>query len=453
MENHFSYQVRRSPTDFSLRAGRFFVKLAERTEQVKKPRQSYTPLAYTGLSEEGLTDEEQQMILRIVADNLRRLLGSRKRLHGVSALLSLTLIGSAAAQESTQVRGERIIDRTTSAWMSQQIQEPCILENPKDPSRLVMFYSGVPAADRSTCFVGKAWAHKSDPFVWHQDPNNPVFKPGSAGWDSRSLRLDCVLYIPEEDSYYIYYSATDVADAQNRIGLAICPAGKDGYSEISPETIRRYGTAPVLAPEPAEPFFETMASQSAVYRERDASGQWRWYMYYSYRGRNGVLPGIRLATSRDGKSWTRQECPEDPSRKGHLFESTPNAYYEWHQIFKVDDTYVLSIEVGPERGSRWRTVLAVSRHPDKGWEQLDLDTVVQTRWPGIYSDETIFHVATPAFYRFDDRWYLYTQACPLPANRNYIDGKWDLWCFECNKAISTRPGLAELFIPGTGTEK
>ena len=240
------------------------------------------------------------------------------------------------APETTRVKGERIIDRTTSAWQSQQIQEPCILENPKDPDRLIMFYSGVPAADRGTCFVGKAWALKSEPFVWHQDPDNPVFKPAATGWDSRSLRLDCVLYIPEEDAYFIYYSATDRDDAQDRIGLAICPAGEDGYSGVTPETIRRSGEKPVLAPEPAEPFCETMASQSAVFRERDATGQWKWYMYYSYRGRNGVLPGIRLATSRDGTSWERHFNAEDPTGKGHLFASTPDAYYEWHQIFKVD---------------------------------------------------------------------------------------------------------------------
>ena len=346
------------------------------------------------------------------------------------------------------VRGERIIDRTGAAWQSQQVQEPCILDNPKDPTRLVMFYSGVPAADRAKCYIGKAWALKSDPFTWHQDPGNPVFGPGQDGWDSASIRLDCVLYVQEEDAYYIYYSGTDVADAHNRIGLAICPAGKDGYSGITAAAIRRHGAAPVLAPEPAEPIAETMASQAAVWRERDAAGQWRWYLYYSYRGRNGVLPGIRLATSMDGKSWQRHYNPDDPRRMGHLFASTPNAYYEWHQVFKVADTYVLSVEVGPNRGERWRTVLAVSRQPDKGWEQLDVDTVLQTSWPGIYSDDTIFHVATPAFYQIDGRWYLYTQACPLPADRNYISGKWDLWAFACDHRIPTRPGLADLFIPG-----
>jgi len=70
-----------------------------------------------------------------------------------------------------------------------------------------MFYSGVPASNRRTCFIGKAWALKSDPFTWHQDPANPVFLPaGGDAWDSNSIRLDAVLYIPEEDAYYIYYS-------------------------------------------------------------------------------------------------------------------------------------------------------------------------------------------------------------------------------------------------------
>ena len=232
-------------------------------------------------------------------------------------------VAVSAAIAGDRVRGGRIIACAAAAWHSQQLEEPCILENPKDPTRLVMFYSGVPSSNTRLCHFGKAWALKSDPFTWHQDPGNPVFSQAASGWDSGTIRLDAVLYIPEAD-----------------------------------------------------------------------------------------------------------------------------AYYEWHQIFKVDNTYVLSMEVGPNRGERWRTVLAVSRQPGKGWEQLDVDTVLQTRWPGIYSDDTMFHVATPAFYPIGDRWFLYVQACPLPATKNYIDGRWDLWTFVCDRRIPTRPGLADLFIPG-----
>jgi hypothetical protein len=167
------------------------------------------------------------------------------------------------------IRGQVIINRTTAAWESQQVQEPCILPNPKDPSRLVMFYSGVPASNRNVCFIGKAWALKSDPFTWHQDEHNPVFSPGQHGWDSGSIRLDAVVYIAEEDAYYIYYSGS-TASVQDRIGLAICRAGADGYSGITPAAIRRVGAQPVLSPEPAAPYFEQMASQGAVLREWNA---------------------------------------------------------------------------------------------------------------------------------------------------------------------------------------
>ena len=296
------------------------------------------------------------------------------------------------------IRGEVIINRTNSAWEAQQVQEPCILPNPKDPARLVMFYSGVPAANRNLCFIGKAWALKSDPFTWHQDDHNPVFSPGKQGWDSGSIRLDAVLYIEEEDAYYIYYSGT-TASIQDHIGLAICPAGADGYSGITPANIQRIGTQPVLSPQPATPYFEQMASQAAVLREWDTKERrWDWFMYYSYRGKDGILPGLRLATSHNGKTWTRQYNEKDLRGMGQIFKSTPGAYYEWHQALKIGSTYFLSIEVGISSGKRWHPVIAVSKEPSTGWPQIDVDTVLQTKWEGLYRDDLIYHVATPAFY-------------------------------------------------------
>lgn len=372
----------------------------------------------------------------------------------LSFLVVLALSASAADARDAEptpayaVPARIIIDRTTASWESQQVQEPCILPNPKNPDRLVMFYSGVPASNRRLCYIGKAWALKSDPFTWHQDEGNPIFSPSAQGWDSGSIRLDTVLYVPEEDSYYIYYSGTK-RDIQDRIGLAICPAGTDGYSEVVAAAIRRVGSEPVLSPEPAEPYAETMASQAAVLRERNpADGGWQWFMYYSYRGKDGILPGIRLATSADGKTWTRHFNRSDPRGMGQIFASTPNAYYEWHQIVKIGRTYILTIEVGTDRGQRWRPVVAASSTPVSGWRQLDVDALLQTNWPGAYRDDTIYHVATPAFYQFGGRWYLYTQACPRPANGNYIDGHWDLWCFACDREISTLPGLDRMFVPG-----
>lgn len=149
-----------------------------------------------------------------------------------------TALGCELASAAVTIRGEVIVHRRSADWLSQQTQEPCILPNPKDPARLVMFYSGVPASNRNLCYIGKAWALKSNPFAWHQHEANPVFGPSKDGWDSGSMRLDAVLYVPEEEAYYIYYSGAKAA-GQDRIGLAICPAGADGYSSISPADIQR----------------------------------------------------------------------------------------------------------------------------------------------------------------------------------------------------------------------
>ncbi|MCC6486472.1 MAG: hypothetical protein IT364_03155 [Candidatus Hydrogenedentes bacterium] len=358
------------------------------------------------------------------------------------------LAEDAATPAPAGIRGEIVLARADHEWMSQQIEEPCILPNPKVPGRLIMFYSAVSASNRVVAAVGKAGADTRAPFRWHQDDANPIFSPAAQGWDSVTIRLDAVLYVPEEDAYYIYYSGT-AGSVQDRIGLAICPAGPDGYSGVTASAITRYGDAPVLAPEPAAPFYEDMASQAAVMREWNATEQrWDWHMYYSYRGRDGVLPGLRLATSHDGKIWTRQFNENDPRGMGQIFESTPNAYYEWHQVFKVGETYVLCIEVGVDHGARWRPGLAVSTDPVQGWTQLDLDTMLQTRWQGLYRDDTMYHVATPALYQIEGKWYLFVQACARPATGNYIDGGWEMWAITCDRAIPTRPGCSDLFIPG-----
>ncbi len=369
-----------------------------------------------------------------------------------TAMVLCWLASSAAADgpgtRPAAVRGEIVLSRTSHKWMSQQIEEPCILPNPKVPGRLIMFYSAVSSANRVVAAIGKAWADVRDPFRWHQDKANPIFGPTGRGWDATTMRLDCVLYIPEEDAYYIYYSGT-AGTCQDRIGLAICPAGADGYSGVTADAIARYGTAPVLAPEPAAPFHEQMAQQAAVMREWNPKAhRWDWYMYYSYRGKDGILPGIRLATSHDGKVWTRHFNRDDPRGMGQIFRSTPGAYYEWHQVLKVDETYVLCIEVGVNRGARWRPVIAVSKDPMKGWTQLDPDTMLQTKWSGLYNDRTLFHVATPALYLIGGKWYLYAQACGRPANDNYIDGAWEMWCVACDRVIPTLPGYANLHVPG-----
>jgi hypothetical protein len=52
----------------------------------------------------------------------------------ISLVASLSATADAEAGDGGGVKGGRFIDRTVAPWMSQQVQEPCILENPKDPT-------------------------------------------------------------------------------------------------------------------------------------------------------------------------------------------------------------------------------------------------------------------------------------------------------------------------------
>lgn len=80
------------------------------------------------------------------------------------------------------IRGEIVLPRAGHDWMSQRVEEPCILPNPKVPGRLVMFYSAVSSSNRVVAAIGKAWAQTRDPFTWHQDEANPIFRPASGNY-------------------------------------------------------------------------------------------------------------------------------------------------------------------------------------------------------------------------------------------------------------------------------
>ena len=77
------------------------------------------------------------------------------------------------------IRGEIVLPRASHDWMSQQVEEPCILPNPKMPGRLIMFYSAVSSSNRVVAAVGKAWADTRDPIHWHQADTNHGSVPGT----------------------------------------------------------------------------------------------------------------------------------------------------------------------------------------------------------------------------------------------------------------------------------
>ncbi len=293
---------------------------------------------------------------------------------------------------------KEIISYGGGGWKDGQVNEPCLLANPKDATKLIMFYSGMKLGG-SKGAIGKAWANISDPFTWHEDSDNPIFtgNPGMA----------------------FEASANNHKAQGHAIGLATCPAGKDGYSEIVAAGIKRYEGNPILSPNGQGRDDETHVSQGAVIRENGL-----WHCLYSYRTAKQVLPGIRLATSPDGRHWTKVPGSD-------LLAAAPESrYIEWHQVRKIGTRYVMFYE-GYNGGTRWGADVAVSSSLTTGWKKAPVTLIDQSKWPN-YSDKTLFHVATPAIYQLNGKWHLYFQAAP---SGHYIVQHWTLWGMECDDVL------------------
>ena len=312
-------------------------------------------------------------------------------------------------------------------WKEGQVQEPCILVNPKDPSKLMLFYAGMTLGGKEGA-LAKAWANVSDPFTWHEDANNPVLGGVRANPQDHSgfIRLGSVIYHQELDEYWIYYAGASPKSRGVAIFLATCPAGKDGYSGVVRANIRIYAGNPVLCPREQGRGDENFVGEGAVFREKGL-----WYLFYSYRTAKKSLPGYRLATSRDGLHWIKLPGPD-------ILTAAPQSLYcEWHQVFKIGNLCVLLYE-GYNGGNRWGADVATSSTLTTGWKKMPTSLIDQTKWPG-YSDATQFHVATPAMYHINDKWYMYFQGA---RKGEYGWQHWAMWCVECDdvvKQISITP--------------
>ncbi len=81
--------------------------------------------------------------------------------------LLFCLLGSLSFSIQAQQTGtntsapKKIINYGGGGWKDGQANEPCILVNPKDKSKLIMFYSGMKLGG-SAGAIGKAWANVAE---------------------------------------------------------------------------------------------------------------------------------------------------------------------------------------------------------------------------------------------------------------------------------------------------
>jgi len=339
-------------------------------------------------------------------------------MRGCFILLIIAIHATAAGEPAPRV--ERIIN-WGGGWKDGQVQEPVVLPNPKDPGKLIMIFAGAILAEKGGVgCIAKAWASVADPLTWHEDPNNPILKPDpSAAFESQSIRLDSAIYNEATDEYWIYYTGHNGKTNVDAIGLATCPAGKDGYTDVRLANVKRNAGNPILSPGGQGRDDEKFVSQGAIFREGGV-----WYSFYSYRTATQTLPGIRLATSSDGKQWKKELGPD-------LLSAAPESqYYEWHQVYKIGERYYMMLEAY-NGGKRWRANVATSSKLREGWKKAPIDLIDQTKWPG-YSDELQFHVATPAIYSIGGKWYLFVQAAH---SGYYIVQRWAMYGLEFDDSM------------------
>ena len=67
-----------------------------------------------------------------------------------------------------------------------------------------------------------------------------------------------------------------------------------------------------------------------------------------------------------------------------------------------------------------------------GWRKAPANLFDQTKWSN-YSDDAMFHVATPAIYKIDNKWQMYFTAAH--SGRDYTWQHWAMWCIECDDVV------------------
>lgn len=281
-----------------------------------------------------------------------------------------------------------IINYGGGGWMDSQIQEPCIFEDPTDPTKLRMYMAAMgPPVALGQMTIGYSTAFKNDPRAW----STPVQLITDT-----SRRLDSVVHY--DGLWYVYSSNMST----NSIDLF---TSEDGITNWT-------ATPDVLTPTGQGRNDGDYASQGTVVRHNGT-----WYMIYSYRNGGIVLPGYRYATSPDGVTWTKGGSGDILST-GTLPYSPDLTYMEWKSITQIDGTWLLVYEsfcvnLGPN-GS-WSANLATAPSPEGPWTKGSQPILMRS---GVANQFDQYFVATPAVYEINGEWWIFYQGGNGAGNYN-----------------------------------
>lgn len=282
----------------------------------------------------------------------------------------------------TRYGGNPIINYGGGGWKNSQVQEPVIMVDPSDSSKLIMFFAGMAApVSTGVMSIARATASISNPFVWSEYASNPIIS-------DTSRRLDSVIYDTGSAQYYLYSSNMSTN------GIDLC---------MSSDGINFTITSSVLTPTGQGRNDGTHVSQGTVVVENGT-----WYMFYSYRNGGIILPGIRYATSSNGVTWSK--AGNDVLATGSSGAGTPDStYVEWHSISKINSTFFMVYEAF--NGTNWTICGAYTNNITGSWTKSNANPLFRKSGTTSAFDE--FHVATPFVYTNSSGSYLYYQGANL----------------------------------------
>lgn len=269
------------------------------------------------------------------------------------------------------------IPLVASTWYTSQLYDFCVLVDPTDSTKLVMFCSGMASPVNSGVqSIGKFTSTVADPYTWVDA--GQVLAP-TGGWEGSNLRIGSVFY--ESGTYYMYYCSD--GNGTQSIGLATSTDGA---------TFTRHASNPLLTPTGQGRNDGTNVSEPAVIKEGSS-----WTMIYSYRGAV-TLPGFRYATSSDGITWTK-------AGSGNLVTTDP-LFGEFHQIKKIDGDYYIIYEMG-NGSTSWTLNIARAPTVTGPYTNLQINPILEKS--GVVGTFDRYHVATPHLFEVENRWLLFYQ--------------------------------------------